>query len=64
MIYENYPELECVSADIDHAIDMIADGYRNGGKLMTAGNGGSASDSEHIVGELIEGLQKEASGDG
>ena len=56
MIYENYPELESVSADIDHAIDMIADSYRNGGKLMTAGNGGSASDSEHIVGELMKGF--------
>ena len=58
MIYENYPELECVSADIDHAIDMIADSYKNGGKLMTAGNGGSASDSEHIVGELMKGFKK------
>ena len=48
MIYENYPELECVSADIGHAVDMIADSYKNGGKLMTAGNGGSASDSEYI----------------
>ena len=58
MIYENYPELECVSADIGHAVDMIADSYKNGGKLMTAGNGGSASDSEHIVGELMKGFKK------
>ena len=51
MIYENYPELECVSADIDHAIDMIADSYKNGGKLMTAGNGGSAGHAGGVADE-------------
>ena len=28
--------------------------YENGGKLLIAGNGGSAADSEHIAGELMK----------
>ena len=32
--------------------------YEKGGKLLVAGNGGSASDSEHIVGELMKGFVK------
>ena len=31
--------------------------YKNGGKLLIAGNGGSAADSEHIVGELMKGFK-------
>lgn len=58
MLLENYPELEAVSGDIDLAVSAIAEAYRSGGKLMTAGNGGSASDSEHIVGELMKGFKK------
>lgn len=58
MLFENYPELEVVSEDIELAVSVIAEAYRSGGKLMTAGNGGSASDSEHIVGELMKGFKK------
>ena len=32
--------------------------YENGGKLLVCGNGGSASDSDHIVGELMKGFYK------
>lgn len=37
---------------------MIVDLYRSGGKLLVCGNGGSAADSEHIVGELMKGFNK------
>ena len=30
--------------------------YQKGGKILICGNGGSASDSEHIVGELLKGF--------
>ena len=43
---------------LDKAIEMIIESYRNGGKLMVCGNGGSASDSAHIVGELVKGFLK------
>lgn len=32
--------------------------YENGGKIMTCGNGGSAADAVHIVGELMKGFCK------
>lgn len=32
--------------------------FRRGGKLLVAGNGGSASDSQHIVAELMKGFEK------
>ncbi len=51
---ERYPVLESIGDDIEAAYEIMADSYRNGGKLLIAGNGGSASDSEHIVGELMK----------
>lgn len=56
-LYENYPELKCVKSGIDAAVEAIVSCYRAGGKLLIAGNGGSASDSEHIVGELMKGFK-------
>ena len=53
-----YPSLESVKADISAAFDIIADSYSNGGKLLIAGNGGSASDAEHIAGELMKTFSK------
>lgn len=38
------------------AVEAICNGYRNGGKLITCGNGGSASDALHIVGEMMKGF--------
>ena len=52
----NAPELKAVEQDIRNAVSVIIDCYKNGGKLMICGNGGSASDAEHIVGELMKGF--------
>lgn len=51
-----YPELTPIAADIVAACDLLAATYRAGGKALICGNGGSASDSEHIVGELMKGF--------
>lgn len=56
MLYERYPQLEACRADIEKARDMLIDTYRSGGKVLVCGNGGSAADSEHIVGELLKGF--------
>lgn len=40
------------------ARDMLIDCYKNGGMVLTCGNGGSAADSGHIVGELVKGFMK------
>ncbi len=53
-----YPELEACRESIASAYDILEDSYANHGKLLVAGNGGSAADSEHIVGELMKGFVK------
>lgn len=61
----NHPRLtSCMSALIQ-AAQMIIGCYQNNGKLLVCGNGGSAADSDHIVGELMKGfcLRRELSAD-
>lgn len=55
-LYEKYPVLEERKQEIETAIQMILDTYQKGGKLLLCGNGGSCSDCEHIVGELMKGF--------
>jgi D-sedoheptulose 7-phosphate isomerase len=57
-LIERYPSLEFVKSDISAAFDILANSYANGGKLLIAGNGGSASDAEHIAGELMKTFAK------
>lgn len=54
---ERYPALKVVESDIATAYRILEDSYKNGGKLLVAGNGGSAADAEHIVGELMKGFK-------
>src|SRR5688572_12881133 len=54
-LISSYPELESCAPDIKAAFQMLSTCYRNGGKVLTCGNGGSAADAEHIVGELMKG---------
>lgn len=56
MLYERYPELQACKQEIEQALALLIETYRNGGKVLVCGNGGSASDSEHIVGELLKGF--------
>lgn len=53
-LVQRYPDLKSCIEDIQQAIALLATTYRQGGKLLVCGNGGSASDSEHIVGELMK----------
>jgi D-sedoheptulose 7-phosphate isomerase len=55
---ERYPQLSRVKDDVFLAFNIIAESYTNGGKLLIAGNGGSASDAEHITGELMKSFIK------
>lgn len=54
---QRYPALEVNSKDIAEAYLILEESYQNGGKLLIAGNGGSAADAEHIVGELMKGFK-------
>lgn len=55
-LLERYPALEVCKEDIEDALKLMLDTYKNGGKVLVCGNGGSAADSEHIVGELMKGF--------
>ncbi len=54
---ERYPVLECCKNDIIDAFDLLGDTYSKEGKMLICGNGGSAADAEHIVGELMKGFR-------
>lgn len=56
---DRYPALEGVSGEVNEAFEILKTSYENGGKLLVCGNGGSASDSEHIVGELMKGFYRQ-----
>jgi D-sedoheptulose 7-phosphate isomerase len=52
-----YPDLAGCAGDIASAFDLLCLTYKSGGKLLVCGNGGSAADCEHIVGELMKGFR-------
>ena len=54
LLVERYPKLENVKQDIVDAYLVMEECYEHDGKLLIAGNGGSAADSEHIAGELMK----------
>lgn len=54
LLVERYPSLAVCAKEINDAFDILKDSYSQDGKLLIAGNGGSASDAEHIVGELMK----------
>lgn len=57
VLIERYPELSDQKDNIINAYKILVESYSNGGKLLVAGNGGSAADAEHIVGELMKGFE-------
>ena len=55
-LFNRYENLMVCKEDILKAIDAIVTCYKNGGKILVCGNGGSSADSAHIVGELLKGF--------
>ena len=55
-LIERYPALEVCREDLFIAVEKICESFRAGNKLITCGNGGSAADAMHIVGELMKGF--------
>ena len=58
ILVERYPLLISCKEDIKKAYLLLEETYKNGKKVLICGNGGSAADSEHIVGELMKGFKK------
>lgn len=57
-LIKRYPRLEPCKEEIERAAEQIIECYKSGNALYICGNGGSASDSDHIVGELMKGFLK------
>lgn len=57
-LFIRFPVLDACREEILNAYKAIADCYDNGGKLLCCGNGGSAADCDHLVGELMKGFLK------
>lgn len=57
-LYERYPQLKGCEVEIKKAFDVLLASYRADGKVLVCGNGGSAADAEHIVGELLKKFKK------
>lgn len=58
LLLNRYPVLKETEDEIKRAYDVLEKCFSNGGKLLIAGNGGSAADSEHMAGELMKRFKK------
>lgn len=58
-LMDRYPILQSVREPIAEAYEILRECFESGHKLLVAGNGGSAADSEHMVGELMKGFVKQ-----
>jgi len=54
--FSKNPNLDHFKLTMIHAVDLLTKNFYKGGKILVCGNGGSAADSEHIVGELMKGF--------
>lgn len=54
LLVTRYPKLINIKQDIINAYNIMETCYANNGKILIAGNGGSAADSEHMAGELMK----------
>ena len=55
-LVDRYPILAPQKEDIRALYELIRQSFASGGKLLVCGNGGSAADADHIVGELMKGF--------
>ena len=57
-LLKRYPQLEICKHTLTEAVSVMIDCYKNGGKILLCGNGGSCADCDHIMGELMKGFLK------
>jgi D-sedoheptulose 7-phosphate isomerase len=55
-LLHRYQTLTVCELDLQHALEMLKTAFAGGNKLLACGNGGSAADCEHVVGELLKGF--------
>ncbi|MCA1759630.1 MAG: SIS domain-containing protein, partial [Bacteroidales bacterium] len=56
-LFVRYPKLENVEKPIRQAAEMLIETFRNNGKVLVCGNGGSSADAGHIAGELMKSFE-------
>lgn len=56
-LLNRYSELQPLKEQVAEAAEIIIETYKNGGKILVCGNGGSCSDADHIVGELMKSFE-------
>jgi D-sedoheptulose 7-phosphate isomerase len=52
------PEIAPITDQVQAAFDLLRTAFAGGHKLLACGNGGSAADAAHIVGELMKGMSR------
>jgi len=57
-LLNRYPQLAKCQDELKKATAAMINCYKNGGKILLCGNGGSCADCDHIVGELMKGFLK------
>lgn len=55
-LFIRYPELEILKESVQEIYVLLCHCYKNQGKILICGNGGSASDAEHMTAELMKGF--------
>lgn len=57
-LMKRYPILEKNKKELNQALEILLDTVNNNGVIYSCGNGGSFSDSQHLVGELLKSFNK------
>ena len=52
-----HPDLSGILPQVEAALTLLTRTIESGGTIYVGGNGGSAADAEHIVGELMKGME-------
>ncbi|MDR3317348.1 MAG: SIS domain-containing protein [Puniceicoccales bacterium] len=58
LLFERYAQLNICREAIEGVYNILVSVFKNRGKLLIAGNGGSAADAGHIAGELLKNFYK------
>lgn len=58
-LLQRYPQLSSIRDELTQAADLLERSVSLKGKILVCGNGGSAADADHIVGELMKRFVRE-----